>query len=122
MSEPILLFNKGGRTPMLNGEGTTHNYFVIPTPQSNWNLEQKEHPAQWPELLPRSILSRTPGNIVLDPFMGTGTTLRAAKTLGRKAIGIDVDEASCEIAAKRMQQEVLSLDFASAPVPQGVLL
>jgi site-specific DNA-methyltransferase (adenine-specific) len=52
-------------------------------------------------------LHSEPGELVLDPFMGGGTTLRAAKDMGRKAIGIELDERFCEMSAKRMIQEVL---------------
>lgn len=66
-----------------------------------------EHPAPFPLPLATTAIGSTKAATVLDPYMGSGTTLRAAKDLGRKAIGIELDERYCEIAAKRMAQEVL---------------
>lgn len=65
------------------------------------------HPTQKPTELMRWCLGFEPtAQTILDPFMGSGTTLRAAKDLGRKAIGIEIEEKYCEIAARRMSQEV----------------
>jgi len=72
--------------------------------------EGRKHPTQKPLKLllwcvtEYSELHKT----ILDPFMGSGTTLRAAKDLGRKAIGIEIEEKYCEIAAKRLSQEVFN--------------
>jgi site-specific DNA-methyltransferase (adenine-specific) len=71
--------------------------------------ENPMHPTQKPLELMFWCLSFANAQTILDPFMGSGTTLRAAKDLGRKAIGIEIEEKYCEIAARRMAQEVFSL-------------
>ena len=73
-------------------------------------LSNREHPTQKPLRLMQELveLFTNIGEIILDPFMGSGTTLLAAKNLARKSIGIEIEEKYCEIAAKRLRQEVLS--------------
>ena len=82
-----------------------------------FNVERasRVHPAQKPEGLIRQIVAdfTDSGETILDPFMGSGTTLVAAKRLGRKAIGIEIEERYCEIAAKRLAQGALPLEFSA---------
>jgi DNA modification methylase len=81
----------------------------------------RPHPTMKPIALMTELVSlfTDPGETILDPFMGSGTTLRAAKDLGRKAIGIEISEAYCEIAARRLDQQVLSLDFQQVEQREG---
>jgi site-specific DNA-methyltransferase (adenine-specific) len=75
----------------------------------NVSEEKTEHPCQIPLALMQRILITTCPEVVYDPFAGSGTTLRAAKDLGIKAVGVEMDERYCEIIANRLSQEVLAL-------------
>jgi site-specific DNA-methyltransferase (adenine-specific) len=67
------------------------------------------HPTQKPVALMRWIVNQwsSPGGLILDPYMGSGPVGRAAKDCGRRYIGVEIEEAYCEIAARRLSQEVL---------------
>lgn len=90
---------------------------TITVPWTNFTVTHEaetDHPCERPVLLYRWCLNYIPpaqSGLVLDPFMGSGTTLVAAKMEGRPAIGIEINERDCEAAANRLAQGVL--DFGS---------
>jgi len=82
-----------------------------------------DHPCPKPLSWMRWAVARAslPGELVLDPFAGSGTTLVAAQALGRRAIGIEIEEAYCRIAVERLRQQPLPLPEPE-PVRQPALL
>jgi DNA modification methylase len=96
--EPLLVYGKPKGLAM-------HDYMSIPNTE---RMGGNGHPCPKPEKWATWLIKRAtkPGDLVIDPFMGSGTTLRAAKDLNRRAIGIDLSPKYCEIAKRRMSQGV----------------
>jgi DNA modification methylase len=78
---------------------------------TNTGTNRPDHPCPKPDGLMAELVTdfTDPGESILDPFMGSGTTLLAAKRLGRRGIGVEREEKYCEIAAKRLAQGALDL-------------
>ena len=95
--------------------GKRKNTYVADSYREGIRKQEKvDHPTQkWLPMVQYIVGSIAhPTSTVIDPFMGSGTTLRAAKDLGRRAIGIEIEERYCEMAAKRLGQEVMAWDEA----------
>lgn len=81
-----------------------------------WEIAQEvntPHPAPFPERLPLTAIETTGAKRILDPFAGWGTTLVAAKRLGSHAVGVELEERNCELAAKRLSQGALPMEFSA---------
>jgi DNA modification methylase len=102
-----------------NGPGKSvrvFNWFWVGCYRRGEMAQPVSHPTQKPvELMKWCIQEIAPTGVILDPYMGSGTTLVAAKQLGRQAIGIELEERYCEIAATRLSQDMLPFTV-SAPV------
>ena len=97
--EAIAYMHRTDLRPSWNGGGRAAN-FVMP------NAQNHGHPTTKPLDMVRQFVQwfTNPGDVILDPFSGSGTTLRAAVDEGRRAIGVELDERYCEVIAKRLAQ------------------
>lgn len=100
--EPICYFHRADTKPFWRGGGKSGNYRLP-------SVSGTGHPTSKPLSMVADWVRRftEPDDLILDPFAGSGTTLRAAKDEGRRAIGVELDEAYCELIARRLTQDTL---------------
>jgi site-specific DNA-methyltransferase (adenine-specific) len=107
-SEAILWFHKGAKVTLVERKPYRHDCYIH---RKVGHEGVEGHPTVKPLTVILDFVSRCQEDgLILDPFMGSGTTLVAAKNLRRKAIGIEIEEKYCEIAVKRLAQEVLPFE------------
>jgi site-specific DNA-methyltransferase (adenine-specific) len=106
--DPVIFWNSG----LNNKPNTLGNRDYHVARNSPAVVERVLHPCPRPLDTMKHIccVAVARNDLIIDPFMGSGTTLRAAKDTGRRAIGIEIEERYCEIAAKRMAQQVLQFE------------
>lgn len=103
--QPVLVY---GKDPFHENKLGSRPDFIEHNEASQLNGHPCPKPIRfWTKLLARTSVKES--DLILDPFLGSGTTLVAAKNLGRRAIGVEISREYCEIAERRMQQEVLNL-------------
>ena len=105
--ESAVFARKPGAVLRWAGGGATHNVFEAPLVGGSVRIHPTQKPLRLMAWLVRLLVPA--GGLVLDPFMGSGTTLRAAKNFGCCAVGVEQDEMYCEAAARRMEQDILPM-------------
>lgn len=108
--ELVSLLRKGGPV-QINPDWKQRNRFDISKPRRMESDHLTSKPLSWMRALIELLTA--PDAVVLDPFAGGGSTLVAARELGRRAIGVELEEKYCEITARRLSQEVLNLGSVS---------
>lgn len=108
-AEAIYLIGKGW------GSGLGGRSAIVSTLKSaGGNLARTTgHPHTKPSDVMEALVAYSPPGTIADPFAGSGSTLVAAKNLGRKSIGVELDERHCETAAKRLSQDLLELEWTA---------
>lgn len=106
--EWIMLFAKSGFRLKSQGASGVGDVWEFPQESNN------PHPAPFPVELPARVIETTPGNVILDPFCGSGSTLIAAQNAHKQATGIELSESYCKIAVDRLRQP----SFFSLPAMQ----
>jgi site-specific DNA-methyltransferase (adenine-specific) len=97
-------WREGGKPARSSGVLRAANY-------NTQSSDRPDHPTPKPIGLMQSLIEKCPPGVIADPFAGSGSTLVAAKALGRRAIGVELEERYCELAARRLAQDVL--DFGA---------